>query len=78
MLRLLGTMIFKSLGLWTSYLNIAYPIKPADHDQYLAELTEKLREPGRFADFMKTGKSTPADAEAQLPNLSRDIVETCG
>ncbi|WP_433756749.1 alpha/beta fold hydrolase [Nocardia sp. CA-135398] len=70
MTRLMGAMIFKSLRLWISYLNVAYPIKPADYDQYMAELSEKLREPGRFADFMKTGKSTPADAEAQLPNLS--------
>lgn len=70
MTRLLGAMVFKSLGLWMSYLNVAYPIKPADYDQYIAELAELLREPGRFAEFLKTGKSTPADAEAQLPNLT--------
>lgn len=70
MLRLMGTMMFKNLGQWISYLNVAYPIKPADYDQRIAELTAKLREPGRFADFMKTGKSTPADAEAQLPNVT--------
>jgi pimeloyl-ACP methyl ester carboxylesterase len=70
MSHLMGAMIFKSLGQWMSYLNIAYPMKPADYDQYMAELSEKLREPGRFAEFLKTGKSTPADAEAQLANIS--------
>jgi pimeloyl-ACP methyl ester carboxylesterase len=39
----------------------------ADWAQYLAALSAKLREPGRMAEFMKTGKSTPADAQAQLP-----------
>ncbi len=35
----------------------------------MAALAAKLREPGRMAEFMKTFKSTPADAEAQLPNI---------
>jgi len=68
-LRLMGTQIFRSLGIWRSYLNVAYPTKPADWTEYLATLTAKLSEPGRMAEFMKTGKSTPADAEAQLPNV---------
>jgi len=66
---LIGTQIFRSLRLWRSYLNVAYPTKPADWTEYLATLTAKLREPGRMAEFMKTGKSTPADAEAQLPSV---------
>ncbi|WP_067673522.1 alpha/beta fold hydrolase [Nocardia miyunensis] len=69
-LRLIGTQLFKSLGVWMSYLDVAYPIKPSDHAEAMAALEAKLREPGRFADFMKTGKSTPADAHAQLPNIS--------
>jgi hypothetical protein len=35
----------------------------------MAAMRAKLREPGRMAEFMKTPKSTPADAEAQLPNV---------
>ena len=66
---LFGTQIFHSLGLWQRYLNVAYPAKPADWTEYMAALTTKLREPGRMAEFMKTGKSTPADAQAQLPNV---------
>jgi pimeloyl-ACP methyl ester carboxylesterase len=68
--RLLGTQFFRSLGLWMRYLDVAYPTKPADYAEYMAALSAKLREPGRMAEFMKTGKSTPADAAAQLPNLA--------
>jgi pimeloyl-ACP methyl ester carboxylesterase len=67
--RLLGTQLFRSLRLWMSYLDIAYPSKPADYDEYMEALRAKLTEPGRMAEFMKTGKSTPADAEAQLGNV---------
>jgi pimeloyl-ACP methyl ester carboxylesterase len=66
---LTGTQVFRSLGLWLRYLNLAYPAKPADYAGYLAALAAKLREPGRKAEFMKTFKSTPADAQAQLPNV---------
>jgi pimeloyl-ACP methyl ester carboxylesterase len=68
--RLIGTQVLRSLGLWRAYLNVAYPTKPADYDEYIAALMAKLREPGRMAEFMKTGKSTPADAQAQLANVS--------
>jgi len=64
-----GTRVFRSLRLFLRYLDLAYPTKPADYAGYMAALTSKLREPGRMAEFMKTFKSTPADAEAQLPNV---------
>jgi pimeloyl-ACP methyl ester carboxylesterase len=64
-----GTQLFRSLSLFVRYLDVAYPTKPADYDDYMAALQAKLREPGRMAEFMKTLKSTPADAEAQLPNV---------
>jgi pimeloyl-ACP methyl ester carboxylesterase len=67
--RLLGTQMLRSLGIWMRYLDVAYPTKPADYAEYMAALRDKLREPGRMAEFMKTGKSTPADAEAQLPSV---------
>jgi pimeloyl-ACP methyl ester carboxylesterase len=69
MTRLIGMQVFKSLGLWLRYLDVAYPTKPADYADYMAALAAKLREPGRMAEFMKTGKSTPADAGAQLANV---------
>ncbi|MGW5382317.1 alpha/beta fold hydrolase [Nocardia sp. NPDC003963] len=67
MTHLAAAIVFKSLGQWMRYLDIAYPMKPADYDRYMTDLSAKLREPGRMAEFGKTGKSTPADAEAQLP-----------
>jgi pimeloyl-ACP methyl ester carboxylesterase len=68
-LSLGGTQLFRSPSLWMRYLDVAYPTKPDDYDDYMAALRAKLHEPGRMAEFMKTFKSTPADAEAQLPNV---------
>ena len=70
MSRLMGMQLLHSLRQWMRYLDVAYPTKPADYAEYMAALAAKLREPGRMAEFMKTGKSTPADAGAQLPNIT--------
>ena len=67
--RMGGVVIFHSLRLWMSYLNVAYPAKPADYAGYMAALRAKLTEPGRMAEFLKTLKTTPADAQAQLPAI---------
>ena len=67
---LMGTQLFRSPWIWMRYLDAAYPAKPADYAEYMAALAAKLREPGRMAEFMKTGKSTPADAGAQLANVT--------
>jgi pimeloyl-ACP methyl ester carboxylesterase len=67
---LMRTQFLRSLTAWMRYLDLAYPTKPADYDEYMAALRAKLLEPGRMAEFLKTGKSTPADAAAQLPNVS--------
>ena len=75
---LAGTQLFRSLSVWLRYLNVAYPTKPADYADYMAALAAKLREPGRMAEFMKTGKSTPADAGAQLPNVRRPALVIMG
>ena len=68
--RLMGTQLLRSLRIWMRYLDIAYPTKPADYADYMAALAAKLREPGRMAEFIKTSKTTPADAGAQLPNVT--------
>ena len=75
---LTATQLLRSLGLWMRYLDVAYPAKPADYADYMAALSAKLREPGRMAEFMKTGKSTPADAGAQLPNVARPALVIMG
>jgi pimeloyl-ACP methyl ester carboxylesterase len=63
---LAGAWMLGSLGMWMRYLDLAYPDKPADYTSYMEALAGKLREPGRMAEFQKTSKSTPADAQAQL------------
>ncbi|GAB0104616.1 alpha/beta hydrolase [Nocardia sp. JMUB6875] len=78
MIPLMSAMMFKSLGQWLKYLRVAMPSQPADLDAYLAEVSAKLSEPGRFAEFMKTGKSTPADAEAQVPNVTQPALIVMG
>jgi pimeloyl-ACP methyl ester carboxylesterase len=75
---LTGTQLFRSMSLWMRYLDVAYPTKPADYADYMAALRAKLHEPGRMAEFMKTGKSTPADAGAQLPNVTRPALVIMG
>jgi pimeloyl-ACP methyl ester carboxylesterase len=76
--RLGGTQLFRSLSAWLRYLDLAYPTKPADYDDYMAALRARLREPGRMSEFLKTFKSTPADAEAQLPNVRCPVLIVMG
>jgi pimeloyl-ACP methyl ester carboxylesterase len=63
------TKAFHSLRSWLKYLDVAYPHKPADWDDYTAALRAKLSEPGRMDEFMKTMKTNGSDAEAQLENV---------
>jgi len=65
-----GVKMLHSLNMWQRYLDLAYPTKPADYDAYLAAMRAKLSEPGRMAEFLKTMKTSGADAEAQLPHIS--------
>ncbi|HEX4258590.1 MAG TPA: alpha/beta hydrolase [Streptosporangiaceae bacterium] len=65
-----GTMMLKSMNDWFRYLDLAYPEKPADYDAYMAALRAKLSEPGRMAEFLKTMKTSPADAGDALPRIS--------
>ncbi|WP_328411108.1 alpha/beta fold hydrolase [Nocardia sp. NBC_00403] len=69
MVRLALTSMINSLPWWRRYLDIAYPTKPADYDRYLADLENILRQPERWAEFMKTGQTTPADAHARLTDV---------
>ena len=69
LLLLGGTMAFRSLRLWLRYLDLAYPHKPADWDDYTSALRVKLTEPGRMNEFMKTMKTKASDAETHLPGV---------
>jgi pimeloyl-ACP methyl ester carboxylesterase len=69
-LLMAGVALLRSLSAWVRYLDLAYPEKPTDYAAYMTALRAKLSEPGRMAEFLKTLKTTPADAEAQLPHVS--------
>jgi pimeloyl-ACP methyl ester carboxylesterase len=69
-LSIMGVMLLHSLNSWMRYLDVAYPQKPADYDAYMTALRAKLSEPGRMAEFLKTMKTSPADAGAALPRIS--------
>ncbi|GAA3289527.1 alpha/beta hydrolase [Dactylosporangium vinaceum] len=69
-LRLLGAGVFGSVGLWTQYLELAYPgRRPADWAADLARVDAMMREPGRMHAMQKMGRSAPKDAGAQLANV---------
>jgi pimeloyl-ACP methyl ester carboxylesterase len=69
-LRLAGMALTGSVGIWASYLNIAFPgPKPADYAQAIAALQANLREPGRMAAAQKMGRSASADAGAALSGI---------
>lgn len=69
-LRLIGVALTGRLGLWRSYLDVAFPgPKPADYAQAIATLMANLREPGRMAVARQMGKSQPSDAEAKLAGI---------
>jgi pimeloyl-ACP methyl ester carboxylesterase len=65
-----GVLLLRSLNDWLRYLNLAYPTRPADYAAYMTALREKLSEPGRMTEFLKTLKTSPADAGAALPKIS--------
>jgi pimeloyl-ACP methyl ester carboxylesterase len=70
LLYMTGVMMLRSLQMWMRYLDLAYPEKPDDYAAYMAALRATLSEPGRMAEFLKTMKSSPADAGAALPRIS--------
>jgi len=68
--RLMGAGLTGSVGVWTSYLNVAYPgQKPADYAQAVAALAANLREPGRMAATRKMGQARPTDAAAAIGSI---------
>lgn len=70
MALLMGTGMFRSIGLWKRYLHHAYPgVRPAGFAEHLAALDTDLRRPGRMAVVSKMGMSAPTDAGARLGDI---------
>jgi pimeloyl-ACP methyl ester carboxylesterase len=68
------TMFRGSLSNWTKYLDLAYPVKPADWDNELARIEAKLSEPGRMEALQAMCKTSPGDAGAQLANITCPVL----
>jgi pimeloyl-ACP methyl ester carboxylesterase len=69
-LSMTAVMLLRSLRSWMRYLDVAYPKKPADYAAYMTALQAKLSEPGRMAEFLKTMKTSPADAGDALARIA--------
>ncbi|MFB4295490.1 alpha/beta fold hydrolase [Actinomadura sp. NTSP31] len=67
--RLMGTLVLKSPRMWRSYLNVAHPGATDEDRRHIDDLMAALRRPGRWQEFMKAGKTVPADAEAHLSGV---------
>ena len=55
---------------WKKYLDLAYPVKPADWTAELARIEAKLSEPGRMKALQAMFRASPGDADAQLANVA--------
>ena len=68
--RLIGAGLTGSVGIWQSYLNVAFPgPQRADYPQAIAALTANLREAGRMAATRKMGQARPTDAAAAIGSI---------
>ena len=69
-LRLLGTALTGSVGVWMSYLNVAFPgPRPGDYAEAMTALAANVREPGRMHAARAMGRSRPSDAAARLGGI---------
>ena len=68
------TMALGRLSSWRRYLDLAYPDKPADWDREMARIEEKMSEPGRMKILQAMCGTSPADAGAQLPNVTCPVL----
>jgi hypothetical protein len=62
------------LANWKKYLDLAYPVKPADWTAELARIEAKLSEPGRMKALQAMFRASPGDADAQLANVAGPVL----
>jgi pimeloyl-ACP methyl ester carboxylesterase len=72
--QLAQVLVRGSLSSWKKYLDVAYPVKPADWGGELARIEAKLSEPGRMKALQAMCKASPGDAAAQLPNVACPVL----
>lgn len=75
MTHLVGTNILGSTRQWAKYLEVAYPgTKPTDWNPRMEQITAMLDEPGRMEALRAMGRTSPADAGAQLGNVTCPVL----
>ena len=72
--RMMRTTFLGSLPSWMKYLDLAYPVKPADWNTEKARIEAKLTEPGRMTVLKAMCQANPGDAAAQLPNVTCPVL----
>jgi len=72
------TMAFGRLSSWRTYLDLAYPAKPADWDAEMARISTTMGQPGRMKVLQAMCATSPADAGAQLANVTRPVLVVQG
>ncbi len=66
----MGQAMFRgTLKNWLNYLDVAYPVKPADWSTERGRIEAKMAEPGRMKVLQDMCKSNPADAGARLAGV---------
>ncbi len=65
---------------WVWYYKTAlYPgTPPKDHSEYVAQLAENLREPGRFAAFRAMSRSSHAESGRRLDRVTQPVTVVMG
>lgn len=64
---------------WIMFYRSLYPSrKPADFEQYLADLAANLAEPGRFAANKALGESSRRPSEERLPQVQASVLAVMG
>jgi pimeloyl-ACP methyl ester carboxylesterase len=68
------TLLLGSLPAWTAYLELAYPTKPTDWATERARIEATTGQPARMKVLQAMIKSSPADAGAQLANVTCPVL----
>ena len=74
LLQLAQVIVRGRLVNWKKYLNLAYPVKPADWESESVRIEAKLSEPGRMKALQAMCKANPGDAGAQLANVACPVL----
>ena len=77
-----GAMLSPPWGrsMWVSYYrkNLYPGAQPPDHDAYVSELSNNLREPGRFSAFRSISTSSHAESGKRIGSVQQPVVVVMG